>query len=105
MSSYTAFYANLKTTKGTPVRKLLENFVKDQIRGKLLFGKQRQEQSDLVQDLMLRMAQLYEQTFGTSGEQATTLDGVENCVCKNLHQELFSSLAPESEQEYNEKVC
>jgi len=55
MSSYTTFYANLKTTKGTPVRKLLENFVKDQIRGKLLFGKQRQEQSDLVQDLMLRM--------------------------------------------------
>ena len=54
---------------------------------------------------MLRMTQLYDQTFGASGEQATTLDGVENCVCKNLHQELFSSLAPESEQEYNEKVC
>ena len=26
-------------------------------------------------------------------------------MCKNLHQELFSTLAPESEQELNEKIC
>ena len=36
---------------------------------------------------------------------ANNLEGVENCVCKNLHSELFSSLSEESERKENNLIC
>lgn len=32
------------------------------------------------------------------------MDGVENCVCKNLHTELFSNMAEDLEKQQNDKI-
>ena len=47
------------------------------------------------------MALIYESIFETKNN----LEGVENCVCKNLHSELFSSLSEESERKENNLIC
>ncbi len=68
-----------------------------------MYGKTRQYQSDLIKDLMLKMAETYEKIFPQSHQdtKSNNLDGVENCVCKNLHVELFTSLADDSENQEN----
>ena len=56
-SSYSHFYANLKSDAGKPIRQILETFVRQHIRSKQLYGKDRQHQSDLIQELMVSMTQ------------------------------------------------
>ena len=56
-----------------------------------IVDKNREDQSVLVQDLMLELSNKYNEVFmpaNVSVEQ-TYLEGVENCVCKNLYSVLF----------------
>lgn len=55
---------------------------------------------------MLKMTETYEKVFPQSSEpKLNNLDGVENCVCKNLHVELFSSLAGDKENQENKLIA
>jgi len=56
MSTYSLFYSQLKDAKGLQTRKVLEDFVNTQVYGKnSLQQKSREEQSELVQDLMQKI--------------------------------------------------
>ena len=43
MSAYKTFYSNLKSDKGASVRKILEAFVKTEIKGNALRNKSRED--------------------------------------------------------------
>lgn len=48
---------------------------------------------------MIKMAKLYELIFPSKND--SHVDAVENCVCKNLHVELFTHLAEPDELTQN----
>lgn len=56
-----------------------------------IVDKNREDQSVLVQDLMLELSNKYNEVFppANAGVEQTYLEGVENCVCKNLYGVLF----------------
>ena len=56
-----------------------------------IIEKSREEQGNLVQDLMQDLAQAYNEIFKPSSKamEQTYLEGVENCVTKNLYSVLF----------------
>ena len=56
-----------------------------------ILEKSREEQGNLVQDLMQDLAQTYNDVFKPSSKamEQTYLEGVENCVTKNLYSVLF----------------
>ena len=59
-----------------------------------------------MQDLMIRIAQHYQQAFNVPESQASAvMDGVENCVCKNLYNELFYTFPEEQDLINNELIA
>ena len=54
-TTFSTFYSNLKSTQGSQVRKLLEQFVKDFIRTSQFQILSRQEQSQMLLELMEKM--------------------------------------------------
>ena len=56
-----------------------------------MIDKSREDQSALVQDLMLDLSNKYNEVFtpANASVEQTYLEGVENCVCKNLYSVLF----------------
>ena len=56
-----------------------------------IVDKSREDQSALVQDLMLDLSNKYNEVFAPANAsvEQTYLEGVENCVCKNLYSVLF----------------
>ncbi len=97
------FYLRLKSEKAQPVRKAIENFVRNKL--PLIYKAPREEQGSQVQDLMSEMTDKFNEIFPPNPEreeEETQLngEGIENCVMKNLYQDLFQH--PE-EQEFNKK--
>lgn len=101
-SGFSAFYTKLKSKEGAPTRRLLEQFVKDYVRPiNRINARSRDDQSELVQNLMSQMVKAFNFAFepGSELEAAKHSEGVENCVCKNLYSDLLEAgFTPESEE-------
>ena len=71
---------------------------------KLLKSENREEQGEYVQELMQKMTDTFNEIFPPSegDEEAISLngEGIENCVMKNLYQDLFRH---PSEAEFNKR--
>jgi hypothetical protein len=106
MSAFSQFYNNLKDPKGGSVRKLLESFVRDNVRSSSLQQKTRAEQSELIQILMNDMQITFNKHFPPKDQQEelNNAEGIENCVCKNLYTTFFTPLPNSTEALENLKI-
>ena len=107
-SIFHGFYLKLKSDKASPVRKAIETFVKTKLPKLIRDGCEREEQGIQVQELMSEMEEKLNEIFppvvsnGNYEDSETALngEGIENCVMKNLYQDLFKH---SGEEEFNKK--
>ena len=81
------FYSRIKSAKSEPVRAVLERFYEDES----FKGRPREEQAELVQELMRDLEARYREAWPDETEQEAELsaEGIEAIVCKNLHAFIF----------------
>ena len=82
------FYSRIKSAKSEPVRAILERFYEDES----FQGKPREEQAELVQDLMRDLERKYREVWLDESEAEAELsaEGLEAIVCKNLYGFIFT---------------
>lgn len=90
------FYSRIKSAKSEPVRAILERFYEDES----FQAKPREEQAELVQDLMRDLEAKYREVWPDEAEAEAELsaEGIEAIVCKNLHAFIFSAPTADDER-------
>lgn len=83
-----------KSKSSQPANLRNSSFVDQEVTRNNLQQKGREEQGELVQELMQTLQAKYEETFRPANQEMESIytEGVENCVTKNLYQVLFGDV-------------
>ena len=83
-----------KSKSRTPTNLHHSSFVDQEVTRNNLQQKGREEQGELVQELMQNLQAKYQETFRPANQEMEAIysEGVENCVTKNLYQVLFGDV-------------